>query len=646
MRWDVFCLVALVYRALCTSLRQEKESDEIKRSIMVVLPLAFLGNTMALQPTISLRNLKTVLSKDAYSVVDYIVRVICMYNFSDVVSVAINDEEIERLFLEEIRKYLKVISGDVLKKCKESSTLYDIVEIVFEEMLEYKENAEGVKMSKLRMIIERELGEKLKVIESLANVEMSEEGRRKYELRKLLNIHIRSFLGILCLEEQWEQRVAVQKIVCSVFKNLYSRLKREQILGIMVEGNIGKQLRPEYANNMDEFSTKMYLEIINVRYDEFLGICNEYDEGVVEEIVKQILLGKDGRSIDRKYAEKVKNMIERRREKERKVEERKKELAERNARKLLEEEERDKAALRRARGGTGKGKGGSRSSRGKGKRSGKRDADNAERTEDVEDVEAPEDVHDEKDVEAPEDVHDEKDVEAPEKEGSGDVEDVVEPYQAVHSYGVHRRVLVWRKDEDSIARWWNESSETRWKNRPPRIIREQKKKHNIMEVLELFRSKYRDCFFKKEKYDVDRVAGRNRWQSVSVARFWECGQDSEKLGIVEIGTFESEGGTEVIYHLLFKEMEKSSIKEVMKIEGDFGVEEMSGESAFHEESLQGRGRWDGWTDDGDSSKDGGSEGMGCLVIRKPPFGFTVEWRGAENEVVRRLTMVPREEVIS
>ncbi|WEL39549.1 DUF1609 domain-containing protein [Encephalitozoon hellem] len=632
MRWDVFCLVALVYRALCTSLRQEKESGKMKRGIVVVLPLGFVGNTTTLQPTISLRNLKTVLSKDAYSIVNRTVEIVWIYNFLDVMSIKINDEEIERLFLEEIREYLKVISRDVLKKCKESSTLYDIVEMVSEEILEYKENVEGVKMSKLMMIIERESREKLKVIESLANVKMSEDGRRKYELRRLLNTHIRSFLEF-CMKDQWEQRVAVQKIVCSVFKNLYSKLKREQILGIMVGGNMGKILRPMYSGTK-RFNTEMYLEMINVRYGEFLGICNEYDEGVVEEIVKQILLGKDGRSIDRKYAEKVKNMIERRREKERKVEERKKELAERNARKLLEEEERDKAALRRARGGTGKGKGGSRSSRGKGKRSGKRDADNAERTEDVEDVEAPEDVYDEKDVEAPE------------KEGSGDVEDVVEPYQAVHSYGVHRRVLVWRKDEDSIARWWNESSETRWKNRPPRIIREQKKKHNIMEVLELFRSKYRDCFFKKEKYDVDRVAGRNRWQSVSVARFWECGQDSEKLGIVEIGTFESEGGTEVIYHLLFKEMEKSSIKEVMKIEGDFGVEEMSGESAFHEESLQGRGGGDGWTDDGDSSKDGGSEGMGCLVIRKPPFGFTVEWRGAENEVVRRLTMVPREEVIS
>ncbi|KAG5858581.1 DUF3654 domain-containing protein, partial [Encephalitozoon hellem] len=468
MRWDVFCLVALVYRALCTSLRQEKESGKMKRGIVVVLPLGFVGNTMILQPTISLRSLKTVLSEDAYSVVNRTVESVWIYNFLDVMSIVINDEEIERLFLDEIREYLKVISGDVLEKCKESSTLYDIVEMVFEEMLEYKENVEGVKTSKLMMIIERESKEKLKVIESLANVKMSEEGRRKYELRKLLNTHIRSFLGILCMKDQWEQRVAVQKIVCRVFKNLYSKLKREQILGIMVGGNIGKQLRPGYADDMDEFSTKMYLEIINVRYDEFLEIYNEYDEEVVEEIVKQILLGKDGRSIDRKYAEKVKNVIERRREKERKVEERKKELAERNARKLLEEEKRDKAALGRVRGGTGKGKGGSRSrrSKGKGKRSGKRDADNAERTEDVEDVEAQEDVEDEKDVEALE------------KEDSGDVENVVKPYEAVHSYRVHRRVLVWRKDEASIARWWNESSETRWKNRPPRIIREQKKKHN------------------------------------------------------------------------------------------------------------------------------------------------------------------------
>ncbi|KMV65533.1 hypothetical protein M970_080020, partial [Encephalitozoon cuniculi EcunIII-L] len=100
-----------------------------------------------------------------------------------------------------------------------------------------------------------------------------------------------------------------------------------------------------------------------------------------------------------------------------------------------------------------------------------------------------------------------------------------------HHYKVHSRVLRWMKSAERIKRELDEGYEKKWRGKSVEEIKEQKKVHDIVEILELLKSKECDrFFFRTGKY---MKGGSERWKMVANGILEEGGE--KKVGKVEVG---------------------------------------------------------------------------------------------------------------
>ncbi|UYI28349.1 DUF1609 domain-containing protein [Encephalitozoon cuniculi] len=120
-----------------------------------------------------------------------------------------------------------------------------------------------------------------------------------------------------------------------------------------------------------------------------------------------------------------------------------------------------------------------------------------------------------------------------------------------HHYKIHSRVLRWKRSAEKIKRELDEGYEKKWRGKSVEEIKEQKKVHDIVEVLELLKSKECDrFFFRTGKY---MKGGSERWKMVANGILEEGGE--KKVGKVEVGLFKGERGESVVYHLMFRPTE-------------------------------------------------------------------------------------------
>ncbi|UYI26423.1 DUF1609 domain-containing protein [Encephalitozoon cuniculi] len=121
-----------------------------------------------------------------------------------------------------------------------------------------------------------------------------------------------------------------------------------------------------------------------------------------------------------------------------------------------------------------------------------------------------------------------------------------------HHYKVHKRVLRWMKSAEKIKRELDEGYEKKWRGKSVEEIKEQKKVHDIVEVMKLLRDK-EECdrfFVRTGKY---MKGGSERWKMVANGILEEGGK--KKVGKVEVGLFKGERGGSVVYHLMFRPTE-------------------------------------------------------------------------------------------
>lgn len=639
MKWHVIWEISLVYRILCTSPNSEDMGREIKPSDMeAILPLGFTENQIVAYPTTSLENLggpslegKNLKERITF-LINYISEMVWGYSFSDLMV----RESIREMFEKEIEENLKAISESIVKIYEKDKTFSEVIEMVYEKMFEFNERMRNRKMLKLGEVIIEKVEKDLEALErSLKNEKRKKEREDIIEPYVYIKLYGESFYDV----KKWKKRVAVEKMVCEACRNLYSNLKKEQILGMEIDGNMKKFLKSR--DILEEFPTNMYLEATIIDCEVFLNASKDYGKEVVEELVKQILLGKDGDEIDMEYVSKVKEVIEERKKREmieertrneierRKEEEmqRKEEEANRHAEELIRDEERSKG---NARGKSQKKE--NKSSRGD--KSGNR---KSTRNKNLQTKVKREDG--------------DKEAKVVEKDDKGSEVPVLEPYPAVHPYKIHERIWIWRKEADRIKEWWDSKYEMKWRNKSLKVMKEQKKRHDIREVVELFRSEYRDRFFITKEDSIHSRTSGKRYRSIGVARFWDKDKKAEELGVVEIGTYrnnDDEG--EVIYHLLFKETSAERIKEIIdrEFESENDMKIIYGGNVFDEmaRDTDSEERWE--EEEGkDKQKFVYPRGVRCSIIRRPPRKFTIEWRNPSNtqEVIKSLSMVPREEVI-
>ncbi|CAD25364.2 hypothetical protein [Encephalitozoon cuniculi GB-M1] len=338
--------------------------------------------------------------------------------------------------------------------------------------------------------------------------------------------------GFLYSIERWERIAEVEKIVCNACKEICLGLREEELLGLLAEGGMKKTLKEEFSE--DKAKDARYLEYIVVDDVLLLDAHREYGGEVTKELVRQMLLGKEGKDIDKRYVDRVAGVV---RERQRKREEE----TERSVKELVGDEEKAKSKEEKAK---------SKEEKAKSKRGRKGKS-----------ASAPSEQEEEK-----------KESEVEEAEQGGEVEALPVEVGGARSKGgkkkskggrkcfkIHRRVLRWTKSPEKIKEEWDKGSEERWKGRSLEEIKEQKIVHDITGVLELLRSEDADRFFMDAgKY---RKGGSERQRMVAIGALETGGQ--RMTGVVEVGTFKDGDGCPVVYHLRFKPTSIGSIGDVI-----------------------------------------------------------------------------------
>ncbi|CAD26119.1 hypothetical protein [Encephalitozoon cuniculi GB-M1] len=368
-----------------------------------------------------------------------------------------------------------------------------------------------------------------------------DERRREVEMLQ----RVKEYGKMLCTEDKQKEIVEAQKIMCDACEQIWRREedRKEFTMEIysrylnmkVMRGGVERDVEDPLIDHMDHYM----LISTHKKYK-----CMD----VVAELVRKVFV-EDKDIEDSDVMSAVCSVRERKRlEEMREMEERKRKEEERakNEEELLrmvEREEREKREESKGRGKKKRGNRGAGESKEESKGRGKRKRGNKGAGESKE-----EDRGEEGGVEAEDPLEEMAVGEAwRKKKGSGE-----KRISEEHHYKVHSRVLRWKKDAGEIKRELDEGYEKKWKNRSIEEIKEQKKVHDIVEVMKLLRDKEKcDRFFVRTgKY----MKGKSeRWKMVANGILEEGGE--KKVGKVEVGLFKGEGGESVVYHLMFRPTE-------------------------------------------------------------------------------------------
>ncbi|KAG5858472.1 DUF3654 domain-containing protein, partial [Encephalitozoon hellem] len=310
---------------------------ELKSSERAILfPIIFFEDNAVVLPNTRFRDLKRGTDEELY--VKRFVR-----NISDMIisftyyNLYCKDNvRLEMMFKREMRKHMEKVSEDALSVyVRGRNTFSEVLLMVYDRLFECNERDERRRMSVFGRCLIAEADKMMNEIDD----EMDEEA--KNERRDFCTmIKVR---GVKCCDvERWRQIVSAESIVCNVSASLYSKLPEEELLGLLAESCVRNALKKEGFDE-EKLKKRGYMEYNIVDIELLLDTYDKHGSEVMEEIVKQLLMGMDGKEIDAEYVEKVVRVVDERR--------RRREMeASRHAAELLGEELSGKKSKGKAKG--------------------------------------------------------------------------------------------------------------------------------------------------------------------------------------------------------------------------------------------------------------------------------------------------------
>ncbi|AFM98216.1 putative interB family protein [Encephalitozoon hellem ATCC 50504] len=541
MKFDVVRISVLFGGMLCSSVIEkigEGPIIEDDRKDIIVFPMIFFGNDVVVLPTTRFKDLSRDVAKERYAMnfMNHVSDMILLLMIPDMGGGERVDEIFSKILSNVMGERLRKISEDVLSVYKRGkNTFKEIVMMVCSRLLECGGKKEESRM--MTVLGKRLICEGDRVIREMSDG-MSVEERNE---RKAFCDMIKRYGEKCCDVKRWKRVMRAESIVCDGFASVYGKLLPEEILGLLGEGYCRKTLKAKGLSG-EKLDSKGYMEYGILDTELLLSAYDEHGHEVVEEIVKQMMMGKDGREIDSEYVEKIAQVVdERRRREEREASE--------HADKLLEEELLGKKSVRKAKAK-------------KGKRS-KKSLGGME-----EEAESPEP----------------RDEELAGAVGGLSIEHQ-EHKKGINHYRIHKRVLVWMRDVSSIKRALDRGKEEKWKGKSMNDIERQKITHDIVEVVRLLRSEDRDRFFMPGESWVENDVPRHRKVAVGVLEI----AGERMTGIVEASSYKDKDGSDVIYHLMFRRTNVKEIGGVVSQGEDFSRKMESTSCGEFSESKDGSG---------------------------------------------------------
>ncbi|WEL39778.1 DUF1609 domain-containing protein [Encephalitozoon hellem] len=276
----------------------------------VVFPLVFFGANAVVLPSTRFKDVKKGTDEESYikgfmGCIADVVLSLTYYN-----AYCRDNVRLGAMFEREMRRHMKKVSEDALSVyVRGRNTFSEVLLMVYDRLFECNESNERRRMSVFGRCLIAEADD---VMEKVSDA-MDEESKDRM---KSFCCIVRERGEKCCDIERWKQIVDAESIVCDASLSLYSKLPEEELLGLLAEGCMRKFLE-KVELSKEEFNKRGYMEYSIVDTKLVLDTYDKHGCEVVEEIVRQMMMGMDGREIDSKYVEKVVRVVDERRRRRR-----------------------------------------------------------------------------------------------------------------------------------------------------------------------------------------------------------------------------------------------------------------------------------------------------------------------------------------
>ncbi|UYI26199.1 putative cytochrome P450-like protein [Encephalitozoon cuniculi] len=274
-------------------------------SQVIVFPFMFQGYNIAVLQTTKYGDLKGNARRRVASFLEHNISHAVWYFV--VGGIAYKDDRSERLFSEMMDGYLKKISAGASKVYMGGHMMFsELLETVHEMIFECNKAGDSHVVKYGESIINR-------FSDMIENAPTGISAEEKRECRRFWS-RVKERAGFLYSTERLRRVVEAEKIVCNACKEICLELEEEELMGLLAEGGVRKALKAKVDE--DEISRGLYLECTVVNTSLLLDAHREHGGDVTRELVKQMLLGKKGEEIDRRYINKVANVVKERQRRE------------------------------------------------------------------------------------------------------------------------------------------------------------------------------------------------------------------------------------------------------------------------------------------------------------------------------------------
>ncbi|KAL7345054.1 DUF1609 domain-containing protein, partial [Encephalitozoon intestinalis] len=430
------------------------------------------------------------------------------------------------------RESTMMLSDEVLQKSglykhfDSLSKKYEEDKMTFGDLA--KKILEGCKgtLEELGKLFVSKASEEIRKLKDLPNPDSEENKKKKEEFKE-----IKKHGELICNKREEKQIFEVLNMAYDRCLSLWEREEYREnfIMKMRLKKLYVKEIKMEIKEPLSDYANNQISSIGYLDHDLLIKIDREHGGEAVGELMKETFLeyksdykNEINRAVleveERKRREEKEKRKEKRKEKEEK--ERKEKKANQNAEELIREEEEEK----RRRNQKGKSKVGE-------KKEVKKKTVTKDKKEEIEDKESE----------------------------KGAVGGKKKEKTEKKNYKIHGRVFRWKKEPKVIKNSLDKGTEKKWRGQSIEEIKEQKKFHDIVEVVGLLKDEDPDDFFSLARSYEERGVKKERKVALAMLET----KDSEKeIGIVEVGIFK-DGGNDVIYHLIFKPVKEEEIKEAV-----------------------------------------------------------------------------------
>ncbi|KAL7347731.1 DUF3654 domain-containing protein [Encephalitozoon intestinalis] len=320
MRWKKVLSIGFFGVIVCAS----SESSKLKEGLLTFnvkikmagsealsFPLVFKGiGLLVMRPTTKFKDLK----KDPEAmrdIKDFIKSgkfIMALWRLG-VGNPAYNDDNrFEKMFDEMMGEYLKKVSEDLWMIYEKTNREFGELLVMAYERIGQCEKSWDRKIENFGKAI---IGEIEKMIEE---TEKEEDEKRKMERMAMFN-GIKQYGETLCNSYWWKMIVSAERIVCEICTRVYEAMSETELIGFLVEGNMNKLLI-ERKMTKEESQNYIFLESRVISMPLLLDAIKKNDDDVIIELIKQIMMGKDGEEIEEEYVKKVSDAVQKKRKAE------------------------------------------------------------------------------------------------------------------------------------------------------------------------------------------------------------------------------------------------------------------------------------------------------------------------------------------